>query len=91
MQELGQKEKADGILKDLVASGTKRISGEGDVDFFAKFGEQQTRQGQRATAHYELGLGLLGQGRARRSQEPVRAGAQFQRRSHLGQYTSDLR
>ncbi len=63
MQELGQKEKADGILKDLVASGTKRISGEGDVDFFAKFGEQQTRQGQRATAHYELGLGLLGQGR----------------------------
>jgi len=63
LQELGQKEKADGILKDLVASGTKRISGEGDVDFFAKFGEQQTRQGQRATAHYELGLGLLGQGR----------------------------
>jgi len=63
MKELGQKEKADGIFQDMVASGTKRISGEGDVDFFAKFGERQTRQGQRATAHYELGLGLLGQGR----------------------------
>ena len=63
MRELGQKDKADGIFKDLVATGTKRISGESDVDFFAKFGEQQTRQGQRATAHYELGLGLLGQGR----------------------------
>ena len=63
LRELGQKEKADGIFKDMVATGTKRISGESDVDFFAKFGEQQTRQGQRATAHYELGLGLLGQGR----------------------------
>jgi len=63
LRELGQKEKADGIFKDMVATGTKRISGESDVDFFAKFGDQQTRQGQRATAHYELGLGLLGQGR----------------------------
>jgi tetratricopeptide (TPR) repeat protein len=63
LQELGQKEKADGIFKDLVAGGTKRLSGESDVDFFAKFGERQTRQAQRATAHYELGLGLLGQGR----------------------------
>ena len=63
LREVGQKEKADGIFKDMVASGTRRISGESDVDFFAKFGEQQTRQGQRASAYYELGLGLLGQGR----------------------------
>jgi len=59
----GQKEKADKMLEELVASGTRRLSGGGTVDFFAKFGEQQTRQGQRASAHYELGLGLLGQGR----------------------------
>jgi len=63
LRELGQKEKADGIFKDLVAAGTRRVSGDANVDFFAKFGEQQTRQGQRASAHYELGLGLLGQGR----------------------------
>ena len=62
LRELGQKEKADGIFRDMVASGTKRTAGEADVDFFAKFGERQTRQGQRASAHYELGLGLLGQG-----------------------------
>jgi Tfp pilus assembly protein PilF len=32
------------------------------VDFFAKFGEQETRQTRRAAGHYVLGLGLMGKG-----------------------------
>lgn len=62
LRELGRKDKANDIFKDMVDSGTPRISGEGDVDFFAKFGEQQTRRVRQASAHYELGLGLLGEG-----------------------------
>jgi len=63
LRSSGEKERADKMLEELVVSGTRRLSGEGTVDFFAKFGEQQTRQGQRTNAHYELGLGLLSQGR----------------------------
>jgi tetratricopeptide (TPR) repeat protein len=63
LRELGRKDEADGVFEDMVASATRRLSDGGSVDFFAKFGEQQTRQAQRAAAHYELGLGLLGQDR----------------------------
>jgi Tfp pilus assembly protein PilF len=45
----------------LIASATKRLAGDGQVDFFAKFGEQETRQTRRADAHYVLGLGLMRQ------------------------------
>jgi len=62
-RELGQDAKTKAIFEELVAAGTKALAGGGTVDFFAKFGEQQSRQGQRATAHYELALGLLGQGK----------------------------
>jgi tetratricopeptide (TPR) repeat protein len=77
MRELGQKEKADSIFKDLVAAGTRRLSGEENVDFFAKFGEQQTRQAQRAAAHYELGLGLLGQGRTEEAKNQFEQALKF--------------
>ena len=62
-RELGRDAEAKKICAALVAAGTRALGGEGSVDFFAKFGEQQSRQAQRATAHYELGLGLLGQGK----------------------------
>jgi len=60
---LGQEDKARDIGDALVSQATRRIQGEGDIDFFAKFGEQATRQAQRADAHYLLGLGLLLQGK----------------------------
>jgi tetratricopeptide (TPR) repeat protein len=63
LRKLARSAKAREIFEDLVAAGTRRLSGEGNVDFFAKFGEQETRQARRATAHYQLGLGLLGQGK----------------------------
>ena len=61
--ELDRHDETDEIVEALVTSGTKRLAGGGQVDFFAKFGEQQTRQTRRAEAHYTLGLGLLAQGR----------------------------
>ena len=63
LRKLGENTKANKIFENLVAAGTRSLSGEGSLDFFAKFGEQETRQTRRATAHYELGLGLLGQGK----------------------------
>jgi tetratricopeptide (TPR) repeat protein len=62
LKELGQSEKADEIFEELVTAATKSLSEEGVIDFFAKFGEQESAQTQRAENHYELGLGLLGQG-----------------------------
>jgi tetratricopeptide (TPR) repeat protein len=62
-QALGQEGEAKDIGDELVSAATRRIQGEGDIDFFAKFGEQATRQTQRADARYLLGLGLLLQGK----------------------------
>ena len=62
LRELRQAEKANAIFDDLIATAEKSLSEEGVVDFFAKFGEQESAQTQRAENHYELGLGLLGQG-----------------------------
>ena len=61
LRELGRRDEADKILQALIASATRRLAGEGQVDFFAKFGEQETRQTRRADAHYVLGLGLMRQ------------------------------
>ncbi len=60
---IGNEELAKEIGEDLVAQATRLLrAGEG-IDFFAKFGEQKTRQSQRADAHFLLGLGLLIQGK----------------------------
>jgi tetratricopeptide (TPR) repeat protein len=62
---LDQEQKAREIGQELAASATRRLKGQGDIDFFAKFGEQTTRQIQRADTHYHLGLGLVLQGKAK--------------------------
>jgi tetratricopeptide (TPR) repeat protein len=63
LEQAGQADKAAEIGRQLVASATEGLSGKAKVDFFAKFGEQATRQSRRADAHYVLGLGLLLLGR----------------------------
>jgi tetratricopeptide (TPR) repeat protein len=63
LAELGRVDQARKIYEELVATG-RRLLDEGDsTDFFAKFGQQQTRKARNASAHYLLGLGLLGQGK----------------------------
>jgi len=76
-REQGQDAKANEIFEDLVAAGTRGLAGGGTVDFFAKFGEQQSRQAQRAAAHYELGLGLLGQGKTKEAQNQFEQAVNF--------------
>ncbi|MFO8014445.1 MAG: hypothetical protein R6X20_14195 [Phycisphaerae bacterium] len=59
LQKIGRKERAAEVGRGLVAAGTERLAGKAKVDFFAKFGEQTTRQARRAEAHYIPGLRLL--------------------------------
>jgi Tfp pilus assembly protein PilF len=39
------------------------------MSFFAKFGEQQSRDVEKANAHYLIGLGYLGAGNENKAQE----------------------
>jgi tetratricopeptide (TPR) repeat protein len=60
--ELGQKDRSEEIFDKLIENAKEELSKEADVDVFAKFGQQQTEQARRASAHYALGLGYLGKG-----------------------------
>ncbi len=60
--ELGQRDKAEKIFKELESNGRKMLGGDSSVDYFAKFGKQRSENLRMADAHYLLGLGLLGQG-----------------------------
>jgi tetratricopeptide (TPR) repeat protein len=63
LQRLGRADEAVRIFDGLVKSGQGALSDSGAVDFFAKFGERQSRNVRLAQAHYGLGLGLLGSGK----------------------------
>jgi tetratricopeptide (TPR) repeat protein len=60
--KLGQEDAANKIFDELIEAGKAKLSQKIEVDFFAKFGEQQSAEAQKASAHYILGLGYLGKG-----------------------------
>ncbi len=63
MRKLGREEQATEVFDELIRTGSERVEHDEEVDFFAKFGEQQARQARLASAHYIQGLGYLGSGR----------------------------
>jgi tetratricopeptide (TPR) repeat protein len=68
LDKRGREEEADRVLRELVAEGKTRLKDKESTDFFAKFGGQQFEDGQRAQAHYIMGLGYAGlnkEGKAR--------------------------
>ena len=78
LKQLNRQDEADRILDEMIESGTTRLSDERtEVDFFAKFGQRETRQVQQASAHYTLGLGLLGKGNTKEAKD------QFDKAVHL--------
>ena len=76
LAKLGDRAAAEKVYDQLVDNGQKRLKDQGSADFFAKFGQEQTRRSQLATAHYLLGLGLLGKGdqeqRPKNSNKPLK-------------------
>jgi len=77
LAKLGQVDDARKIYDDLVAAGQRRLGEEESADFFAKFGQRQTRQARAASAHYLLGLGLLGQGKTAEARKELAQAAQM--------------
>ena len=69
MVELGQAEAAARIFDRLVEEGSRQLKSDSGADFFAKFGEQETRQARKAAAHFTRGLGWLGKGQAAEARE----------------------
>jgi tetratricopeptide (TPR) repeat protein len=63
-KRLGDEAQAREIFDGLIANGQRQLEAGSEVDFFAKFGEQQSEGARRAHAHYLVGLGHLGHGRA---------------------------
>jgi tetratricopeptide (TPR) repeat protein len=61
--KLGKSDEAQKIFAALATAGQSRLKDEGAADFFAKFGEQETKKTRAALGHFLLGLSALGQGR----------------------------
>jgi tetratricopeptide (TPR) repeat protein len=61
LRKLGKNEDVEEIFGDLVKSGNEALQrSSSQIDFFAKFGEQQSQRSRLADAHYMAGLGHLG-------------------------------
>ena len=61
LRKLGKNEDVEEIFRDLVKSGNEALEQtSSQIDFFAKFGEQQSQRSRLANAHYMAGLGYLG-------------------------------
>jgi tetratricopeptide (TPR) repeat protein len=60
--KLGEKDRAGEIFDELIRTGNRRLGEGTPADFFAKFGEQETKKTREASARYLLGLGRLGKG-----------------------------
>ncbi|KPL10002.1 MAG: hypothetical protein AMS26_22085, partial [Bacteroides sp. SM23_62] len=61
LKKLEKNEEAGDIFQGLISLGRKRLQNP-EEDFFAKFGEKQTADDQKADAYFLVGLGYLGQG-----------------------------
>ena len=60
---LGDQEAAEQVFDEMIETGTKRLAPVDTADYFAKFGQQETRQARIADAHFAIGLGSLGRAR----------------------------
>jgi tetratricopeptide (TPR) repeat protein len=77
LAKLGQADDARKIYAELVETGRHRFDEEESADFFAKFGEQRTRKAKAASAHFLLGLGLLGQGKTEEARKELTQATQM--------------
>jgi tetratricopeptide (TPR) repeat protein len=67
LRKLGREQEAGRMFADLIKMGQEALqsSGTGRPDYFAKFGERESRETQLAQGHYVLALGYLGSGKRR--------------------------
>ncbi len=82
LKKLGRDSEAKANFDRLIETGRRRLADDGASDFFAKFGEQETRQARKASAHFLIGLGLLGEAQREQARAELEQAAQMNR-SHL--------
>ncbi|MCX8037708.1 MAG: DUF5107 domain-containing protein [Candidatus Sumerlaeia bacterium] len=79
-QKLGRADEAKRIADRLIKSAQETLAGDTGEDFFAKFGERQSKNQRLANAHYALGLAH------RLADKPADAKAEFQKALELNPY-----
>ncbi|MHC4572262.1 MAG: DUF5107 domain-containing protein [Planctomycetota bacterium] len=67
LNKLGQNQQAKKIFDRLITIGREKLTEDVAMDFFAKFGQQQTKEVRLADAHYIIGLGYLGIGQTQKA------------------------
>jgi tetratricopeptide (TPR) repeat protein len=77
LKKLGEEKKGIRILSELQRVGEARVKLRSGLDYFAKFGEQQSEFSRVAQLHYCIGLGMLGLG------DRKKAAAEFARALQL--------
>jgi len=85
-QKLGKTAEAGQMFDELLAMGNKALALGSKIDYFAKFGETQSRGFRLAEAHYLMGLGNLGKGDTAKARGEFQA-ALAQNVNHLGATT----
>ena len=64
LRNLGQEAEAAKLMEELSHEGQRLLNKEQSVDFFSKFGEEESERSDKAAANYLLGLAALGSGNA---------------------------
>ena len=75
--KLDQSDTAVKLLDRLLETGQRRLARGDSSDFFAKFGRQETKREQTASAHFILGLGQLGKGQTDKARQELEQAAQM--------------
>jgi tetratricopeptide (TPR) repeat protein len=69
LAKLGEREKAADLFRGLVRAGDGALQQTEKIDFFAKFGDQQSKNARLAQGHYLRGLGYKGLGEADKARQ----------------------
>jgi tetratricopeptide (TPR) repeat protein len=69
LKSLGRAAEAAEVFESMVRAGESELAAEGGMDFFAKFGQKESRDVRIAHARYVRGLGYLGQGDLKRARK----------------------
>ncbi|MBN2476824.1 MAG: DUF5107 domain-containing protein [Pirellulales bacterium] len=81
-RKLGEPREAEKAFRRLIEQGQKALAEGESADFFAKFGQQSTRQAREASAHFTSGLGLLGMGQTDKAKQEFEQAVKLNR-SHV--------
>jgi len=85
-RKLNKEEEAGKIFDGLIRFGEERLRISSEMDFFAKFGEKQSKELQRANAYYLSGLGYLGKGQKQNAEEAFKEALKLNI-NHIGAIT----